>query len=133
MLNFFHVNFMPIVNLQMTSGYSTAQKTALLKQATQAITESIGAPISSVRIAIQEIATNHVIVAGEIGKEMVLFTVSLITGRTEEKKAALILALNKAACAATGISSKDVRVMVRDVPNTDMGMADGVSAKAAGR
>ena len=33
----------------------------------------------------------------------------------------------------TRASGADVRVIVRDVPKIDMGVANGVSAKAAGR
>ena len=45
----------------------------------------------------------------------------------------LIAALNKAVCASIDISGEDVRVLIRDVPKTDMGVANGLSAKAAGR
>ncbi|WP_338404863.1 tautomerase family protein, partial [Achromobacter xylosoxidans] len=51
----------------------------------------------------------------------------------EARKAALIAALNQAVCASIGISGEDVRVLIRDVPKTDMGVANGLSAKAAGR
>ena len=59
--------------------------------------------------------------------------VELIEGRDEAKKAALIAALNQAVCASLDISGEDVRVILRDVPKTDMGVANGLSAKAAGR
>jgi hypothetical protein len=36
-------------------------------------------------------------------------------------------------CASIGISGQDVRVLLRDVPNTDMGAANGITAKANGR
>ncbi|WP_241134528.1 tautomerase family protein, partial [Achromobacter xylosoxidans] len=61
---------MPILNVQIMQGHSAAQKTALLKAASQAVVESIAAPLSSVRIVLQEIPAEHVIVAGEIGKAM---------------------------------------------------------------
>lgn len=71
--------------------------------------------------------------AGELGKAMALVTVDLIAGRSVELKAALIAALNQAACDSIGISGQDVRVVLRDVPKTDMGVANGLSAAAAGR
>ena len=53
---------MPILNVQIMQGHSAAQKTALLKAASQAVVESIAAPLSSVRIVLQEIPAEHVIV-----------------------------------------------------------------------
>ncbi|CAB3676552.1 tautomerase family protein [Achromobacter sp. SIMBA_011] len=124
---------MPILNVQIMQGHSAAQKTTLLKAASQAVVESIAAPLSSVRIVLQEIPAEHVIVAGEIGKAMARVDAALIEGRDEAKKSALIAALNQAVCDSIGISGEDVRVLIRDVPKTDMGVANGLSAKAAGR
>lgn len=124
---------MPILNVQIMQGHSAAQKTALLKAASQAVVESIAAPLSSVRIVLQEIPAEHVIVAGEIGKAMARVDAALIEGRDEAKKSALIAALNQAVCDSIGISGEDVRVLICDVPKTDMGVANGLSAKAAGR
>ena len=124
---------MPILNVQILQGHTAAQKAALLKAASNAVVESIAAPLPSVRIVLQEVPAEHVIVAGEIGKRMARVDVELIEGRDEVKKAALIAALNQAVCASIDISGEDVRVLLRDVPKTDMGVANGLSAKAAGR
>lgn len=124
---------MPILTAHLTSGHTSAQKTALLEQATQAVVQSINAPLSSIRMVLQEYEPDSTIVAGKVGAAQLLFVVYLIEGRTPELKAALIAALSKAATASIGISSDDVRVVVRDVPKTDMGMAGGISALAAGR
>lgn len=124
---------MPILNVQIMQGHSAAQKTTLLKAASQAVVESIAAPLASVRIVLQEVPAEHVIVAGEIGKAMARVDAALIEGRDEAKKSALIAALNQAVCDSIGISGEDVRVLIRDVPKTDMGVANGLSAKAAGR
>ncbi|WP_258127378.1 tautomerase family protein [Achromobacter anxifer] len=124
---------MPILNVQIMEGHSAVQKAALLKAASNAVVESIAAPLSTVRIVLQEVSAEHVIVGGEIGKAMARIDVALISGRDEAKKAALIAALNQAVCASIGISGQDVRVLLRDVPNTDMGAANGITAKANGR
>ena len=124
---------MPILNVQIMQGHTAAQKAALLKAASNAVVESIAAPLPSVRIVLQEVPAEHVIVAGEIGKRMARVDVDLIEGRDEAKKAALIAALNQAVCDSIDISGEDVRVLLRDVPKTDMGVANGLSAKAAGR
>ncbi|HTK00675.1 MAG TPA: tautomerase family protein [Bordetella sp.] len=124
---------MPSLHVHVLSGWSADKKTSLLKGTTQAVVESLGAPLRSVRVMLHEIAPEHIIVGGEIGKQSVVFHVHLIVGRTEAQKSALYKALNGAACAALGVSGDDVRVLLDDIPNTDMGMANGLSAKATGR
>lgn len=124
---------MPILNVQIMQGHSAAQKAGLLKNCSQAVVDSIAAPLPSVRIVLEEVAPEHVIVAGEIGKPMALVLARLIEGRTAEKKALLIAALNQAVQESIGISGHDIRVVITDVPKTDMGVAGGVTALAAGR
>jgi len=62
-----------------------------------------------------------------------LVTVDMIAGRTDEQKEALIGALNRAVCDSIGIDGADVRVMIHDVSKANMGVANGISARAAGR
>lgn len=124
---------MPILNIQIVQGRSAQQKKALLTSVSQAVVDSIAAPVASVRIMLSEIPAENVIVAGELAKEAALVGVMLISGRTEEKKAALLAAVSRAVHQSIDISEQDVRIVITDVPNTDMGMAGGVSAKSAGR
>lgn len=124
---------MPILNIQIVQGRSAQQKKALLTNVSQAVVDSIAAPVTSVRVMLSEIPADHVIVAGELAKDAALVQAMLISGRTEEKKAALLAALSRAVHQSIDISEQDVRVIITDVPNTDMGMAGGISAKAAGR
>ncbi|ANN66294.1 tautomerase family protein [Bordetella bronchialis] len=124
---------MPILHVHVLSGWPAGKKTSLLKGATQAVVDSLDAPLRSVRIMLHEIAPEHIIVGGEVGRQSVVFHVHMIAGRTEAQKNALYQALNAAACETLGVSGDEVRVLVDDVPNTDMGMANGVSAKASGR
>jgi len=124
---------MPMLNVQILQGHSAAKKTDLLKKLTQSVVDSIGAPLASVRVVLQEIPAEHVIVAGEIGKEMVMITVGLIRGRTEDQKAAVIAAMFEATEQALGVSKQNIRVILFDRPATDFGVAGGVTAKAAGR
>ena len=124
---------MPILNVQISQGSSASQKTALLQKMTQAVVDSVGAPLASIRIVLQEVPPEHVIVAGEVGKEMALVTANLIEGRTDALKAALIAALANAIEQATGISTQNVRVVLYDIPKTDLGVAGGRTALAAGR
>lgn len=122
-----------MLNVQILQGHSAAKKTDLLKKLTQSVVDSIGAPLASVRVVLQEIPPEHVIVAGEIGKEMVMITVGLIRGRTEDQKAAVIAAIFEATEQAIGVSKQNIRVILFDRPATDFGVAGGVTAKAAGR
>lgn len=124
---------MPMLNVQILQGHSPAKKTDLLKKLTQSVVDSIGAPLASVRVVLQEIPADHVIVAGEIGKEMVMITVGLIRGRTEDQKAAVIAAMFEATEQAIGVSKQNIRVILFDRPATDFGVAGGITAKAAGR
>lgn len=124
---------MPMLNVQILQGHSAAKKTDLLKMLTQSVVDSIGAPLASVRVVLQEIPLEHVIVAGEIGKEMVMITVGLIRGRTEDQKAAVIAAMAQATEQAIGVSKQNIRVILFDRPATDFGVAGGITAKAAGR
>lgn len=124
---------MPMLNVQIMQGHSAAKKTDLLKKLTQSVVDSIGAPLASVRVVLQEIPAEHVIVAGEIGKEMVMITVGLIRGRTEDQKAAVIAAMFEATEQAIGVSKQNIRVILFDRPATDFGVAGGITAKAAGR
>jgi 4-oxalocrotonate tautomerase family enzyme len=122
-----------MLNVQILQGHSAAKKTDLLKKLTQSVVDSIGAPLASVRVVLQEIPADHVIVAGEIGKEMVMITVGLIRGRTEDQKAAVIAAMFEATEQAIGVSKQNIRVILFDRPATDFGVAGGITAKAAGR
>ncbi|NLY64566.1 MAG: 4-oxalocrotonate tautomerase [Alcaligenaceae bacterium] len=124
---------MPFIHAQILAGHSTEQKKDLLQNSTKAVQDSIGAPIGSIRVTLQEFQQDEVIITGEVGKEFATVQVHLIEGRTEELKAALIAALSKAVNASLGISEDDIRIMAIDVPRENMGVAGGISAKAAGR
>lgn len=124
---------MPILTAHLTSGHTSAQKSALLEASTQAVIKSLNAPLSSVRILLQEYAADGAMSAGRTDTAQLIYIAYLIEGRGPELKAALIAGLSEAATASIGISPEDVRVIIQDVPKTDMGLAGGVSAAAAGR
>lgn len=77
---------MPLLNVQIMQGHQPAQKSALLAATCQAVVDSIGAPLASVRVVLEEVPAAHVIVAGELGRQMALVTVDMIAGRTDEQK-----------------------------------------------
>lgn len=124
---------MPILTIKIPAGHHASQKADLLKGLTDAVTNSLQAPLPSIRVTIDEVAPENCIVAGEIGKPNALVHAALIAGRSEALKAALIAQIAKAVEQAIGLSAEHTRVLIQDYPTTDMGVAGGVSAKAAGR
>jgi 4-oxalocrotonate tautomerase len=124
---------MPLFTIQLLEGHSAEQKQAVLKNVSQGVVESIGAPLASVRGVLVEVAARHAIVAGEIEHPMARVDVALISGRTAEQKAALIAAVDAAVRQSLSLTGTDVRVILTDVPNSDMGLANGKTAHASGR
>jgi len=124
---------MPFLDVQIMPGRSAAEKTRLLQSCSQAVVDSIAASLEAVRVELHETAPEHVMVAGEMGKELVMLRVALIEGRSDEKKAALIAALNRAVSESIGVSSQNIRVVLSDIAKTDIGLAGGITALAAGR
>ena len=61
---------MPIMVVHMMEGRSEEQKAALIKALTDAAVESIGAPIESVRVMIQELPKENFRIAGESAKKL---------------------------------------------------------------
>lgn len=124
---------MPILTIKIPAGHSQEQKTALLKGLTDAVLTSLNAPLHTIRISIDEVPPENTIVAGVLGQPNALVHAALIAGRTEELKAAMIAAVAQAVEKAIGLSTEHTRVLIQDYPTTDMGVAGGISAKAAGR
>lgn len=124
---------MPILTIKIPAGHSPTQKSNLLQGLTAAVTESLQAPLASIRVTIDEVAPENCIVAGALGQPNALVHAALIAGRSEELKAKLIAEIAKAVEQAIGLSPEHTRVLIQDYPTTDMGVAGGVSAKAAGR
>jgi len=59
---------MPLIEVHMLDGRSEEQKRVLLEAITQAVHESIGAPLPSIRVWIQEFSSEEFMVAGELAK-----------------------------------------------------------------
>ena len=111
---------MPILNIQILATRPPKIRVAAAR-GLRGRRPEIAAPLSSVRIVLHEARRardrgrrdRQAHGAGGRGADR---------GRDEAKKAALIAALNQAVCGAIGISGEDVRVLIRDVPKTDMGV-----------
>ncbi|HNJ96658.1 MAG TPA: 2-hydroxymuconate tautomerase [Ilumatobacteraceae bacterium] len=57
---------MPLVNVNMASGRTDAQKKALLTAIHQAVMDTIGAPAESIRVWITEFEPTEFMAAGEL-------------------------------------------------------------------
>lgn len=124
---------MPILNIVLNQHHTPNQKQQLLQGVSQAVVDSIGAPLANVRATVQTIDPQDSIVAGQIGTPMAQVDVYLLPGRTEDQKAALIAALSKTVADTIQVSDQNSRIIIQDIPLTDMGVAGGISAKAAAR
>ncbi|MDS1141074.1 tautomerase family protein [Pusillimonas sp. SM2304] len=124
---------MPYVTISATEGLSAEQKKQLLERSSDAVVQSIGAPLASVRVLLHDLPNGHYLNAGQFNTPGIMFVVDFIEGRTEEQRNALIAALSKVGLETTGIPESEVRVRLLDFPKANMGMAGGVSAKAMGR
>ncbi len=124
---------MPFVTITATPGLSADQKKQLLLRSSETVVQALSAPQHSVRIVLHELPEGHYLNGGEFGSPTIMYEVDMIAGRTEEQKAALIAALGPAAHEVTGVPVAEVRARITDFPNTNMGMANGITAKQAGR
>src|SRR3546814_20061186 len=123
---------MPIVTISITPGFSAAQKKQLMQRSSDAVEQSIGAPLASIRVLLHELQDGCYLNAGEFNTQGLMFVVEFIAGRTVEQKAALIAALSRAGTETTGIPETEVRARLIHFPKADKGMAGGLSARASG-
>jgi len=124
---------MPYVTISASPRLTSDQKRELLQRSSDAVVQSIGAPVASVRVMLYDLPEGHYLNAGKFDTQALMFLVELITGRSDEQKEALIAALSRAGHEATGVPESEVRVRVIDFPKANMGLAGGISARAAGR
>ena len=60
---------MPLIEVHLLEGRTNEQKKALLKAITNAVHESIGSPLPTIRIWIQEMSRKEYMVAGKLAVE----------------------------------------------------------------
>ena len=126
---------MPTIQAFIMAGHPDGQKERLIAALTDAVVESVDAPIDSVCVILSEVPRAHFGVAGRPAHAATapraVLQAFLIAGRTDAQKAHLVEALTAAAAvidAAPGV----VRVFIQDLPNTDFGLG-GRTALALGR
>ncbi|UCE40904.1 MAG: 2-hydroxymuconate tautomerase family protein [Candidatus Aminicenantes bacterium] len=57
---------MPLVEIHMVEGRTEKQKKAMLDGVTEAIRDSLGVPLTSIRVWIQEFSSKDFMIAGEL-------------------------------------------------------------------
>src|SRR3546814_19745143 len=120
---------MPYVTITSSPGLSAEQKKALLRQSSDAVVESIGAPLASVRIMFNELPDGHYLKAGEFNTKALMFQVDFISGRHHDQKAALIATLMRPYFKAPGLHTTQVPMPVVDLPPTPMAVARRLTAQ----
>lgn len=60
---------MPLIEIHLLEGRSPDEKRNLLASVTQAVHESIGAPLPSIRVWINELSRQDYMVAGELAAD----------------------------------------------------------------
>lgn len=61
---------MPIAHIYLMEGRTDDQVQALISKVTEAIHESLGAPVQSVRVVVQEVPKTHFGIGGESAKAL---------------------------------------------------------------
>ncbi len=61
---------MPIATINIMEGRDDAKKALLIEKVTEAICESLGAPIEAVRVIINEVPKTQFGIAGKTAKEL---------------------------------------------------------------
>jgi 4-oxalocrotonate tautomerase len=124
---------MPYVTITASPTFSAEQKKSLLQGASDAIERSIKAPLTSIRVWLEDLPDGYYLNAGKFDTQALMYSVELIEGRSEELKSSLIAELSKSGAQATGLSEDEIRVRLLDYPKGNMGMAGGISALQGGR
>src|SRR3546814_3981064 len=101
------------VTISITPGFSAAQKKQLMQRSSDAVEQSIGAPLASIRVLLHELQDGCYLNAGEFNTPGLMFVVDFIAGRTVEQQAALIAALSRDGTELTGIPETEVREIGR--------------------
>jgi 4-oxalocrotonate tautomerase len=57
---------MPLIEIHMLEGRTDEQKRAVLDAVTEAVRESLGAPLNTIRVWIQEFSPKEYMVAGQL-------------------------------------------------------------------
>lgn len=124
---------MPFVTITVSQPLTADQKKQLMQASSDAIVDALKAPLPSVRIVLNELPPGHYLNGGKFDTLAVEYTLDMIEGRSDQLKADVIRELSRTANRVVGVSEEEVRVRMSDFPKTDIGVANGLTAKAAGR
>lgn len=123
---------MPLLQAFFNRDYPSTIKAELCAAYTQCIVDVLRAPVAQVRVMLASQPADSVSVGGQMGDCVSLLHIYLMTGRTDEQKAALIGALTEATCRWGKVAAGTVRVVFHDMPKANVGIG-GVTALSLGR
>ena len=123
---------MPMMKAHIQSGHTIEQKAVLIGAYTDAIATTLGMPLPTIRVMLEELPRGASAVAGVIDAPLTIIEVFMMEGRTEAQKADLIGGLTAATAGSLSVSAETVRVLIHDMPKINVGIG-GVSAKTLGR
>lgn len=123
---------MPMMKAHIQTGFSPEQKATLIGAYTETIATTLGMPLSTIRVMLEELPVGASAVAGVLDAELTIIEVFMMEGRTEIQKAGLISCLTNSTVDSLGVSEESVRVLIHDMPKINVGIG-GKSAKTLGR
>lgn len=123
---------MPMMKAHIQSGHTPEQKAVLIGAYTEAIATTLGMPLPTIRVMLEELPRGASAVAGVIDAPLTIIEVFMMEGRTELQKADLIAGLTKATSESLSVPDETIRVLIHDMPKINVGIG-GRSAKALGR
>ena len=126
---------MPTIQAFIMEGHAADARARLIAGLSQAVVDTVDAPVESVCVLIDEVARANFGVAGQPAAAdtppRAVLQAFLIAGRSDAQKERLIAQLT-AAVTVIGVDPAVVRVFIQDLPNTDFGLG-GRTALALGR
>ena len=128
---------MPFAQVHITEGHSADQKRVLIREITQAVHDSVGAPMPNIRVWLRELPKTDYGIGGTQVEALddanaPFAQMFMMEGRTEEQKAAVIDLVSQAFVDALGAALEKTRVWITEVPKTNWGIG-GKTAKSIGR
>ena len=128
---------MPFAQVHITEGHSADQKRVLIREITQAVHDSVGAPMPNIRVWLRELPKADYGIGGEPVEALddanaPFAQMFMMEGRSEEQKAAVIDLVSQAFVDALGAALEKTRVWITEVPKTNWGIG-GKTAKSIGR
>ncbi len=118
---------MPVVTLQIQSGWTPQEKKKLLTTLQLAIAESLRVPKNDVQMRINEYPAENLLLAPDKSAKYIVIEIALFLGRSIAIKKNLYQEIN-ACLNAMGIAENDIFIVLHEIPRENFGIRGGVPA-----